>query len=67
MSSVIQMMASVSDAAERDDSVEVGDADIEQVGVVEISATLTRSEGRRDARGHKGIYQGSVVEPSPFS
>ena len=67
MSSVIQMTASVSDAVERDVSVETGDVDIEGMGVTETAAILTRSEGKRDTRGHKGIYQGSTAEPSPFS
>ena len=60
-------MASVSDAAERDDSVEAGDADMKGVGVAETVATLTGSEGKMDARGGKGIYQGSTVESSLFS
>ena len=63
MSSVIQMTGSVSEAAARDDSVEVGDEDIERVGATGTLAKQTRMKGRTVARGGKGIYQGSAVGP----
>ena len=62
MSLVIQMMGSVSEAVERNDSVEVGDKDIGRVRATGTLAKWTRTEGRITARGGKGIYWGLAVE-----
>ena len=58
------MMGSVSEAAARDDSVEVGDEDIGRVRVTGTFAKWIQMKGRIVARGGKGIYQRSVLEPS---
>ena len=56
VSSVIQMMGSVSEAVARDDSVEVGDKDIGQVRATGTFTKWIRTKGRTVARGGKGIH-----------
>ena len=53
---MIQTMGSVSEAAARDDSVEVGDKDIRQAGATGIRAKRTRMKGSTVVRGGKGIH-----------
>ena len=63
MSSVIQMTASDSEAAEREASEVTGEVDIEGVEAARTSAIWTHSEARRDSRGYVGIHQELIVCP----